>query len=371
MATDYIWALSSHRAEDSHQVNQQAPERPATLDDLTEVTLAAEEAGFTNILVPTGTHCIDSWTTSSAISTRARKIKFLVAFRPGLTGPVYAAQQANSLDHLTGGRVALNVVTGSTPVDQQRYGDHLAHGERYGRTAEFLEVVRMLWETDGAVDFKGRYYVIVGASIFPARVTKPNPPLFLAGSLDAGKRVAWEYADVHMMYAAEPEVIAKDIEEGRRESARYDRKRPLTYGIRHLVCVRETKEEARRAAESLIDQGALDNTGTWADMKLRTESVDQQRVNEMASRGNLWLTDTIWMGVNQVRAGAGTMFAGTPEMVADVIRQYHQAGVTHFIMNGWPHKEEAEIFGREVLPLLKDTDPAVLPEPAGAASGGS
>ncbi len=367
MSTEYIWALCSHSAGDGHQVNQKTPERPATLDYLTEVTQAAEEAGCTNILVPVGTHCIDAFATAAAISTRTRKIKFLVAFRPGVVGPVASTQQANSLDYLTGGRVSINVVTGSTAVDQRRYGDHLAHAERYERTGEFLEVVRRLWESEGPVDFKGKHYDIEGASVYPPRVQMPNPAVYLAGSSDAGKRVAWEHADVHVMYAAEPDVIARDIEEGRRESVNFGRKRPLEYGIRHLVCVRETKEEARRAAEAMIDHSAIDNTGTWADMKLRSESVGQKRINEMASRGDLWLTDTIWMGVNQVRAGAGTMFVGTPEMVADTIREYHQGGVTHFIMHGWPHKEEAEIFGREVLPLLKDTSPAVLPEPAGVS----
>ena len=73
----------------------------------------------------------------------------------------------------------------------------------------------------------------------------------------------------------------------------------------------------------------------------------------MASRESLWLTDTIWMGVNKVRAGGATTFVGTPEMVANQFRQYIDAGVTHFIMHGWPYLEEAEIFGREVLPLLE------------------
>jgi alkanesulfonate monooxygenase len=157
-------------------VNQEKPDRPATLEYLSQVTQAAENAGLVNILVPCGTHCIDPWATAAAIAVKTRKIKFLVAFRPGITGPVYAAQQANSLDYLTGGRCTLNVVTGSTPVDQKRYGDHLPHDDRYARTGEFLEVVKRLWEEDGPVSYKGTFFDIEGASIFPSRVTRPNPP---------------------------------------------------------------------------------------------------------------------------------------------------------------------------------------------------
>lgn len=368
MSTEYIWALCSHRAGDGAQVNQKTPDRPATLEYLAQVATAAEEAGFANILVPCGTHCIDAWTTAGALSSRTKKIRFLVAFRPGITGPVYAAQQANSLDYLTGGRCTLNVVTGSTPVDQKRYGDFLPHEARYARTAEFLDVVRRLWRSDGPVDYKGKFFEIEGASIFPDRVTRPHPAVFLAGSSDAGKRVAWEHGDVHVMYAAEPEVVAKDVAEGVERSQEFGRARPLRYGIRHLVCVRETRKEAVRAAEALIAESDISHTGTWADMKNNTESTGQMRVNEMGSRGSLWITDTIWMGVNRVRGGAGTMFVGTPDMVAGVIREYYDAGVRHFIMNGWPHREEAEIFGREVLPLLRDTNPVVLPDPAGVAA---
>ncbi|MEE9273779.1 MAG: LLM class flavin-dependent oxidoreductase [bacterium] len=370
MPTEYIWALCSHRAGDGRQVNQKEPERPPTLEYLTRVTQAAEDAGFANILVPCGTHCLDAWATAAAIATHVRRIKFLVAFRPGITGPVYAAQQANSLDHLTGGRLTLNVVTGSTPVDQKRYGDHLAHAERYERTEEFLDIVKRVWEESGPVTYKGKFFEIEGASIFPPRVTRPNPPIFLAGSSEPGKRVAARFADVHVMYAAEPEVVARDIEEVRRLAAQHPRERPLEFGIRHLVCVRETKEEARRAAEALVELSDIESTATWADMKLRTDSVGQRRINEMASGESLWVTDSIWMGVNQVRAGAGTMFVGTPETVAGVICEYAQAGVNHFIMNGWPHLEEAEIFGREVMPLLADTDPVVPGEPAEPAAAG-
>jgi alkanesulfonate monooxygenase len=366
MVTQYIWALPSHRAGDGWQVNQKVPERPPTFEYLARVVQAAEEAGFVNILTPCGTHCVDAWAVASTLFPVTRKIKFIVAFRPGITGPVYAAQQSNSLDHLSRGRVTLNVVTGSTPVDQKRYGDHLAHDERYARTEEFLNIVRQLWKEAGPLTYKGKYYDIEDAAIYPPRVSQPNPTIFLAGSSEPGKRVAARFGDVHLMYAAEPEVIAADIREGRSLSEQFPRARPLEFGIRHLICVRETKAEARKAAESLVDASAIEHTSAWADMKNRTESVGQRRTNVLASQGNLWLSEAVWMGVNQVRAGAGMMFVGTPEMVARVIREYADAGVNHFIMNGWPHLEEAEIFGREVLPLLQDTHPLVLEEPIAA-----
>jgi len=139
-------------------------------------------------------------------------------------------------------------------------------------------------------------------------------------------------------------------------------------GIRiHIIC-RDTKEKARQAAEALIKGSDISNTGTWADMKNNTESVGQQRVNDLAAGDSLWITDTLWMGVNRVRAGAGASLVGTPDMIATALKEYVDAGVEAFILSGWPHVEEATRFGQEIMPLLKDTDPVTLEESSPAVA---
>jgi alkanesulfonate monooxygenase len=362
MAIELNWALCSYRGGDGHQVIREEPERPATLDYLTRVARAAEEAGFVNILVPTGTHCMDPWATSSAISSNTRKIKFLVAFRPGLVGPTLAAQQINTFDRLTGGRLSLNVVSGVSSVDLKRYGYFADHDERYERNEEFLDILKRLWEESGPVTFKGRFHEVEDAEVFPPREGRRPPDIFLAGASPGARRLAARLGDVHVFHAVEPEVVAEDVREVSALAEEHSRERKLEFGIRHLVCVRETKEEARRAAERIVNESETITTGNWGPAS-RRESVTQQRVNELAGRGDLWVSDTIYMGVNRVRQGAGTMFVGTPEMVAAQIREYADIGVTRFIMHGWPHLEEAEIFGREVMPLLQDLSLVRLQEP--------
>lgn len=351
---EFNWALCSHRSGDGYQVVREVPERMPTHEYLARVTQAAEEAGFSNILVPTGTHCMDPWATSSALAPLTNHIKFLIAFRPGLMSPTLVAQQVNTLDYLTGGRVSLNVVSGANQVDLKRYGYDEPHDERYERTGEFLDVVKRLWKEDGPVNFHGRFFHIEDGEVFPPRGNRAAPDIFLAGASEAARRVAVEHGDVHLFHAVEPEVVAKDVEEVSALASRLGRERPLEFGIRHLVCVRETKDEARRAAERIVSESnASANFKNWAEAVKQSDSITQRRVTELAGRGDLWLTDTIYMGVNHVRRGAGTMFVGTPEMVGGQIREYMEAGVSRFVMHGWPHLEEAVIFGREVMPLLK------------------
>lgn len=371
MSTQFHWALCSFNAGDGHRVNPSVPERDATLDYLARVTQAAEDAGMVNILVPTGTHCVDAWQTAAALALRTRKIKFLVAFRPGLVGPVLAAQQANTLDYFTKGRLSLNVVSGANSADLKRYGYHVSHDERYEVTEEFLEVVHRIWSGGGSVNFKGKYFDVEDAHVWPPRFTHPHPTVFLAGSSPGGKRVAARFGDVHVFFAYEPETVLRDVEEVRKLSEQFPRERPLEFGVRLCVCVRETRKEARRAAERLLEGSEIGNTATWSDSVRLSESTSQRRINEMASRESLWLTDTIWMGINRVRAGGATMFVGTPEMVANQIREYVDVGVSHFIMHGWPYLEEAQIFGCEVMPLLWDVEPLVLPEPVPVGEGGT
>ncbi len=360
MPTEYAWFLPTLQAGDGHKINAKEVERPPTVDYISKVARAAEEAGFVNLLVPTGTHCMDGWVMAAAVGQHVKKIKFCVAFRPGLSSPVFAAQTANTVDTITGGRLTVNVVTGSTIVDQKRYGDHLPHDERYKRTDEFIEIVKCIWQNKGPVTFKGQYYDIAEATFFPDVVSRPFPPVYLGGSSEAGRLVGAKHSDIHMMYAVELESIAKDVIDMKQRAAEFGRENQIKFGIRmHVIC-RETRAEARKTAEALLKGSDLSNTGAWADMRNKTESAGQSRINELAGRGSLWITDTLWMGVNTVRAGAGASLVGTPDMIASALKEYVQVGVETFILSGWPHVEEAEIFGKEVMPLLEDTDPFVL-----------
>ena len=360
MPTEYAWFLPTGRYGDGHRINAKEPERPPTVEYLAEVARTAERAGFVNLLLPTGTHCLDAWMMAAAIAERTERIKFCVAFRPGLMSPVLTAQQAGTFDVITGGRLTVNVVTGSTIVDQKRYGDHIAHDDRYDRTDEFLDIVKALWADDGPVTFKGKYHDVEDASLYANPVTKPYPTIYLGASSEAGRKVGAKHADVHMMWAVEAERAAQDAADMKKLAAEFGREEELRFGLRiHIVC-RETKEEARRTAEAMIEGSEIGNTKVCADMRNRTESEGQRRMNELGSRDSLWVTETMWMGVNAVRSGAGATLVGTPEMVAGALREYVDAGVSNFILSGWPHVEEAEIFGREVMPFLKDTEPAVL-----------
>ena len=330
MGTEYAWFLPSARAGDGHKINTRVPERKPTIEYLSRVASAAEHAGIVNLLVPTGTHCLDAWLVAAGVAQHTERI---------------------------------NVVTGSSHVEQMRYGDHLVHDERYDRTDEFLEIVTRIWSADAPITYKGKYFDIREAAFFPIHVSKPWPPIYLGGSSEPGRRVGAKFSDVHMMYAVDVETIAKDALDMRRRAAEVGREEQIKFGVRmHILC-RETKAEAKKAAQALIEGSDISNVQVWADLMTKSESTGQTRVNELARGESLWITDTLWMGVNTVRAGAGASLVGTPDMIAKALKEYVDVGVHTFILSGWPHVEEVEIFGREIMPLLEDTDPITLEQP--------
>src|SRR5690606_39602048 len=155
------------------------PYRPPSIDYLGQVAQAAERLGFEAVLTPTGTWCEDAWLVTAALLRETRRLKFLVAFRPGLLSPTLAAQMAATYQRVSGGRLALNVVTGGEPAEQRRFGDHLGHDERYARTDEFLTVVRGAWGAE-PFDYSGAHYRVEGATV--RQRPDPVPPIYFGGS---------------------------------------------------------------------------------------------------------------------------------------------------------------------------------------------
>jgi alkanesulfonate monooxygenase len=324
-------------------------DRPPTIDYLAEVARAAERNHFTGVLTPTGTFCEDAWLTTAALVRETTRLKFLVAFRPGVLSPTLAAQMAATYQRLSGGRLLLNVVTGGDAVEQQRFGDFHDHDARYARTDEFLAIVRGAW-AGGAFDFEGDHLRVVGATV--ANPPNPVPPIYFGGSSDAALPVAARRADVYLTWGEPPAAVAEKIARVRRLAEAEGRQ--VRFGIRLHTISRDSSAEAWAEAQKLLD--AIDpETVAKAQSTLgSSQSVGQQRMLALhgGRRDQLEVSPNLWAGVGLVRGGAGTALVGSHEQVADRIEEYHALGIDEFIFSGYPHLEEAFWFGEGVRPVL-------------------
>jgi alkanesulfonate monooxygenase len=326
-------------------------QRPADIDYLAQIARAAEQLGFTGVLTPTGTWCEDAWLTTAALISQTSRLKFLVAFRPGVISPTLAAQMAATYQRISAGRLLLNVVTGGDAVEQQRFGDWHDHDQRYARTDEFLTIVRGVW-SGTPYDFDGSHYRVAGATVLAP--PDPLPQVYFGGSSPAALPVAARHADVYLTWGEPPAQVADKIARVRALAG----DRPVRFGIRLHTISRDTSEEAWREAGKLLD--ALDPAQVAkAQAQLAaSESVGQQRMVQLhrgaldAGVRGLEIHPGLWAGIGLVRGGAGTALVGSHAEVADLIAEYHAIGINEFVLSGYPHLEEAYWFGEGVRPEL-------------------
>jgi alkanesulfonate monooxygenase len=326
---------------------QQPSGRPASFPYLGQLAKAADTLGYHSVLTPTGAHCEDAWVVTSALIGATDRLHFLVALRPGLTSPVLAAQMASTFQRLSGGRLGLNVVIGSSSAEQRGFGDPLDHDERYARAAEYLTVFRAA-VTGKPFDHEGPYYSIVDGGL--AGPVDPVPPLYLGGSSPAAVGVAAEHADVYLTWGEPPDLVAEKIA-GLREAAA-DRGRTLRFGIRLHVITRDDAARAWADAERLIE-GVDDATiALRQDSLRRLESEGQRRMLDLhgGRRDRLVISPNLWAGIGLLRGGAGTALVGSHAEVAERIEEYRAIGIDEFILSGYPHLEEAYAFAEGVLP---------------------
>jgi alkanesulfonate monooxygenase len=183
--------------------------RPATLKYLGQIARSAEQLGFEAALTPTGAWCDDAWLTTAMLTEVTERLKFLVAFRPGLTSPTLAAQMAATFQRHSGGRLLLNVVTGGEQAEQRAYGDFLSKAGRYERCAEFLDIVTRLWRGE-TVSAKGSHLSVEGARL--NRLPSPVPDLYFGGSSAEAGPVAARYSDVYLTWGEPPAAVSGKVQ---------------------------------------------------------------------------------------------------------------------------------------------------------------
>lgn len=344
-----FWFLPTHG--DGRYLGTTEGGRPVDLPYLQQVALAADNLGYYGVLIPTGKSCEDAWLVAAALAPITKRLRYLVAVRPGLQPPSLAARMAATLDRLSEGRLLINVVTGGDPVENKGDGIFLSHADRYQVTREFLEVYTRLLKGE-KIDFHGEHIRVEGAEILFPPVQPDGPPLYFGGSSDEAIDVAADQIDTYLTWGEPVAQVAEKLAVVRQRAEQ--RGRQLSYGIRLHVIVRETEEEAWAAADRLIAHLDEETIAAAQTIFARMDSTGQARMSALhsGSRDSLRIGPNLWAGVGLVRGGAGTALVGSPQQVADRIREYQALGIDNFILSGYPHLEEAHRFAELVMPLL-------------------
>jgi alkanesulfonate monooxygenase len=357
VATTFLWYIpntvqAGHRGDD-------VPTGWADLELSAELARIAEDHGWGGALLGTGWGRPDTLTIATALAVATTRFRPLAAIRPGYWQPAQFASAAGTLDHLSGGRLLVNIVSGQDDV--AAYGDGVTDSPgRYARTAEFLQVVRRLWAQEN-VTFRGDHYWVENSTLAlrPAR----HPTLYFGGASAAAERVAAQHADVQLFWGEPLDGVAQRISRLQALAAELGREHaPLEFGLRITTVVRDTSDEAWRVAEdkvaAMAAAGREDGTPAslgWA------RATGQQRLISLAERGEvldscLYTTPARFGG-----QGAGTTWlVGSPDEVATALRRYQALGIRHFILSDTPYKSEAARVGDSLLPRLQ----AQAPPPA-------
>jgi alkanesulfonate monooxygenase len=354
-----LWFIPTHG--DSRYLGTSHGARNANLDYFKQVAIAADSLGYEGVLLPTGRSCEDSWVVAASLIAVTQRLKFLVALRPGLVQPSQSARMAATFDRMSNGRLLVNLVTGGDAAELEGDGLFLPHAQRYEQSTEFITIWRELLARshDGTeYDHDGRHLSVKGGKVLYPPVSRPYPPIFFGGSSEEAHELAARQLDTYLTWGEPPAAVAAKIADIRSRAAKHGR--TLEYGIRLHVIVRETEDEAWRAAGELVSH--LDEKVVAAAQAkfAQMDSVGQRRMAELHKgkfnkadiREGLEVSPNLWAGVGLVRGGAGTALVGNPQQVADRIQEYAALGLEYFILSGYPHLEEAYRFAELVFPLL-------------------
>lgn len=343
---------------DFQQLNHPEGSRPATYNYCRQIAQAVDDLGYSGVLIPTGKTCEEGFIVASTLAPVTQNLKFLVAVRPGLMSPSFAARMSATLDRFSDGRLLINVVAGGDPVELAGEGVFLDHDKRYELTDEFLTIWRQLF-TEEEVKLEGNYLRIEGGQLPYPTVQKPYPPLYFGGSSPAAMKVAAEHIDVYLTWGEPPSQVEKKINKMRELAAAQGR--TLKFGIRLHVIVRPTSEEAWEAANHLIEHVDEETIAQALKVFKRMDSEGQRLMTSLheGDRTRLEVSPNLWAGIGLVRTGAGTALVGDPDTVSARIKEYADLGIETFILSGYPHLEEAYRTAELLFPKLpvnqKDT----------------
>jgi alkanesulfonate monooxygenase len=321
---------------------------------------AHEENGWDRVLFAYGSGAPDPNAAAAYIADRTETLQLLLAHRPNVAYPTFAAKTFATIDQISGGRVTVHFITGGNDHEQQREGDYLSHDERYARTREYMGIVKQAWTARQPFDHDGPHYQFADfvSDIFP--VQQPRPRLSFGGSSPAAYQAGGAEADIYCLWGEPLASTAEQIESVKAAARAAGRTDLPKIQVAFRPVIAPTEEKAWEKAYDTVDRiEARVQSGGGALSRRRPvkdpENTGSQRLIALAAEGERF-DRALWTRTAAVTGGAGNSNAlvGTPDTVAQAILDYIDLGVDIISMRGYDLLADAVDVGRQVIPVVRE-----------------
>ena len=324
------------------------PDYKSSWENTSNIVKTADALGFRNVLCPSSYQVgQDTLSFVAGMAPMTQQISLLAAIRCGEVHPPMLARTIATLDHMLKGRLTINIISSDLP------GTQLSSPERYARSREVIQILKQAWTKDH-IDFKGQYYQLD----LPTGPVKPyqqngGPLLYFGGYSPDGVDLCAEHCDIYLMWPETEEKLQGLMDNMTQKAAGYNR--TVQFGLRVHVIVRETEEEARAYADTLLSKLDLDlgkNIRNRAQDAASLGVARQSQLREGADE-KYYVEPNLWTGIGLARSGCGAAIVGDPNQVVTKLERYMEMGIHSFILSGYPHQQECELFAKHVLPRIK------------------
>ncbi len=323
-------------------------------DYIQEFAQVHEESGFDLALTGYSSSSPDGFEVAGYAAAHTSRLGYLIAHRPGFVAPTLAARKAAALDQLTGGRIALHIISGGSDVEQEQDGDFLNHDARYRRTDEYMDILRRVWTAAEPFDYAGEFYRFKGAHSQVRCRQQPHLPLFFGGASDIALTVGSRRADVFALWGEPRAAIGERVAYIRRLAQQRGRNIGFSLSVRPILAATEAAAW-QRAGEILTRIKQATRGRIAPGQPARQQSAGSRRLLEFADQADVH-DERLWMPIAAASGAAGstTCLVGTPRQVAESLLAYYDLGCTNFIIRGFDPLNDAREYGRELIPLVRE-----------------
>lgn len=319
---------------------------------LAEAARAHEDSGFDLVLVGYSSSSAEGFLVALHAAARTERLGYLIAHRPGFVAPTLMARKIATFDHLSGGRLAVHIITGKTDDEQEGDGDFTPKTERYRRAAEYLELMQLTWSSERPFDFAGEFYRVKGAHSDVRPLQKPHPLLFFGGASEGALAMGARLCDVYAIYAEPLASTRERVKQFRAQAAAFGRTPGFNVSVRPIIAASEGA--AWDKANKIL--AAMTGAKGWSRQEAMSGPVDDagKRLMGFALERDVH-DERLWMPIARATGALGntSCLVGTPEQVARAILEYYKLGIGSVLIRGFDPFNDTVEFGGELIPRIK------------------